>query len=558
MTKKTEETFENLRQEVQEASYPIDEKVFTTAERTIVPVPVPSASPKLLPTELSKYQQYGYGVWEYEEGLFHEKRLDIMSPDYSEKGVTNASRLLNFFAMTDIHLTDKESPAQAIFFGCKGGVISAYSGIMLYTTHVLDAAVQTANALHKKNSFDFGISLGDNCNNTQYNELRWFIDVLDGKVINPASGIKDDPVPGLLNGYQEKYRAAGLDKSIPWYQALGNHDHFWMGTNPPSDYVRETYVGEDILKMGNIFEPGGFHRRDFYMGVLDGTTVYGDVIGSGPVETTNPPKISADPNRRSLWREEWMGEFFKTSSNPSGHGFNEENAARGFACYAFEPKSEVPIKVIVLDTTQSNDDPDVHGYGHGTLDQERYDWLTAELDKGQTEGKLMIVATHIPIGVQDPDSPLGPFMAWSTLASIPEKDLIAKLHTYPNLILWAAGHRHYNTVTPFESPDGNRPELGFWQIETSSLREFPQQFRTFEILRNSDDTVSILATCIDPAVKPGSFADTSRSYAIAAYQIFNINPNPKPYGSYNAELVIQLCPEMQEKIKHCKAPMSDL
>src|ERR1017187_4862464 len=28
-------------------------------------------------------------------------------------------------------------------------------------------------------------------------------------------------------------------------------------------------------------------------------------------------------------------------------------------------------------------------------------------------------------------------------------------------------------------------KLGFWQFETSSLRDFPQQFRTFEILRNN-------------------------------------------------------------------------
>ncbi len=95
------------------------------------------------------------------------------------------TRLLNFFTITDIHITDKESPAQAIYFGYKGGVSSAYSPVMLYTTHVLDAAVQTINALHKKKPFDFGISLGDTCNNTQYNELRWYIDVLDGKVINP-------------------------------------------------------------------------------------------------------------------------------------------------------------------------------------------------------------------------------------------------------------------------------------------------------------------------------------------------------------------------------------
>ena len=86
-------------------------------------------------------------------------------------------RLLRFFAITDIHITDVQSPAQAIFFGYKGFLSSAYSGVMLYTHHVLDAAVKTVNALHAEDPIDFGISLGDTCNNTQYNELRWYIDV---------------------------------------------------------------------------------------------------------------------------------------------------------------------------------------------------------------------------------------------------------------------------------------------------------------------------------------------------------------------------------------------
>jgi len=69
---------------------------------------------------------------------------------------------------------------------------------MLYTTHVLDAAVQTINALHKKDPFDFGISLGDTCNSTQYNELRWYIDVLDGKVITPSSGAHLGAIPSII------------------------------------------------------------------------------------------------------------------------------------------------------------------------------------------------------------------------------------------------------------------------------------------------------------------------------------------------------------------------
>ena len=63
---------------------------------------------------------------------------------------------------------------------------SVYSPVMLYTTQVLDAAMQTVNALHGQAPFDFGISLGDAANSSGYNRLRWYIDVIDGKAITPS------------------------------------------------------------------------------------------------------------------------------------------------------------------------------------------------------------------------------------------------------------------------------------------------------------------------------------------------------------------------------------
>jgi hypothetical protein len=93
------------------------------------------------------------------------------------------------------------------------------------------------------------------------------------------------------------------------------------------------------------------------------------------------------------------------------------------------------------------------------------------------------------------------------------------LQNTPNLLVWLAGHRHLSTVKAFMPPATGGPENGFWQVETSSLRDFPQQFRTFEIYLNSDYTVSIVTVNVDPAVAEGTPAATSRSYAIAAQQI---------------------------------------
>jgi metallophosphoesterase (TIGR03768 family) len=534
--------------------YPIDSRVYTTLARTVIPVPVPSTSPELLPYQVSDYSEYGYGVWQYGGGLGFQKRLDLMPPAYTSTSVTNTARLLNFFAMTDIHITDKETPAQGIYAGYKGGNPSGYSAVMLSTTQVLDAAVQTVNALHQQKPFDFGIFLGDAINTNQYNELRWYIDVLDGRTIKPDSGARDDPVPGPLNDYQDEYKAAGLDKTIRWYQTLGNHDQFWLGTNVPNDYLKQTQIGEYILNQGNNFtDPLVLDTRGFYMGSIDGRTPYGDIIGAGPVKDfKEPPKVpAADPDRRSLSRAEWMGEFFTTSTSPKGHGFNQSDVPTGFACYAFEPKSDIPIKVIVLDDTQKDTDPNVGPYMYGSLDPARYDWLVQELDKGQADGRLMIIAAHIPIRNELANSS----KLWSSISPVSEQKLISKLHTYPNLILWISGHVHKNTVTAFKSPDPDHPELGFWEIETASLRDFPQQFRTFEIVRNSDDTVSVFTTDVDPAVRDGSPVAKSRLYAVASLQIFNYTPVPMPSGSYNAELVKQLSPEMQVKIQKYGTPV---
>jgi metallophosphoesterase (TIGR03768 family) len=567
----------------QPGGYPIDSNVVTTAVRTISYTP-PPITPGLQPTELSqisKYSQYGYGNWTFGGPLAVEKRYDIMPPGYVYPSGPVKAQLLNFFAMTDIHITDKESPSQLIYLQQldtqDAAATSAYSPVMLYTTQVLDAAVQTINALHKMKPFDLGISLGDTCNNTQYNELRWYIDVMDGKVITPSSGAH---LGEAAIDYQKPYKAAGLDKTIPWYQTLGNHDHFWLGSFPVNISLRQSCISDTIFAAGDILANiASINSPDYYMGVLDGSTPTGDITGAGPVVNfNNPPKVVPDPNRRSLLRAEWISEFFNTTSSPIGHGLNlvDPGQGNGFACYSFVPKSNIPLKIIVLDDTQIETDgsPDIHG--HGFLDQTRWNWLKAELASGDAAGQLMIVAAHIPIGVEPlnsktewwvnpnpgPTSPQNAVNLWG---------LVTELQSHPNLLMWLAGHRHLNTVKAFPGPT---PEQGFWQVETSSLRDFPQNFRTFEIYLNSDYTISIVTTDVDPAVKEGTPAYTSRRYAVAALQIVDSEsiyqknatlidlitqmkttvPDTSikpmfPTGSYNAELFKQLSSEMVNKLR---------
>jgi hypothetical protein len=575
-----------------EPTYPISAEVKTTRERTVRPTELPEGTTQLNIDQVEEYAPNGYSSWEWGAPVDYGPLLLDLS---TVAKPTPVETLLSFFTMSDIHIVDKESPVQAIFgtftppltggFGATN--TSAYSPIMLSTTHVLDAAVQTINALHRNPGpaqapFDFGISLGDDANSNQYNELRWFIDIMDGKKIVPSSGAHKG---ARTIDYQKPYQSAGLDKSIPWYQTIGNHDQFWCGTLFFTDYVRQLLTGNTVMDMGvtNAGFPT-FDARGIYTGIIDGSTGYGTILYSGDVTTMPLPVIPADRNRRALSTDtstslNWMSEFFNTTSELKGHGFTQSNLDNDFASYTFEPKASVPLKVIVLDDTcKENPYAANSSYARACLDQERYDWLVNELDQGQSEGKLMIIAAHIPVGPRAnlPDNPvanggvpnnlfyplflsvcpsgkdptnLANYVPLAPYNIVSDHMLLTKLHSYPNLLLWIAGHRHINVVTPQPSPDSIvHPELGFWEVETSSLRDFPQQFRTFKIVRNSNNTVSIFVTDVDPAVQEDpaaphedlSPAAKSRGYAIGANRISVGSPfaftDTTPHV-YNAELV---------------------
>jgi metallophosphoesterase (TIGR03768 family) len=536
-----------------------------TRQRTVAPVALTNVPP-IIASDLPAYAVYGYSSWQWGPGQDDGQLTTNMMPT-GYPGATNAARLLTFFCISDIHITDKESPCQPIWPGYQtatgftpnspppgNGNSSCYSPVILRTTQVLDAAVKTANEINRLMPFDFGMSLGDDCNSTEYNELRWFIDVMDGHYITPSSGTN---AGATTIDYQMPYQAVGLDASIPWYQVLGNHDHFWSGCEVVDDYFRQTYTNNTVLLLGDLATQGISSRAE-YMGAVDGSTPYGNVIGAGSVTNyivngiTNAPTIAADPNRYSLTRSNWMREFFTTTSKPVGHGFSQANVTNDFACYTFEPKANLPLKVIVLDDTMTDQNFDFNG--QGGLDTNQLAWLVHELDRGQAQGKLMIVTAHIPIEL------IGYPPGISTNSVISCSNLLVKLHTYPNLILWVAGHMHRNNIKAEPSPYPDRPEYGFWQVENPSLRDFPQEFRTYEILRNTDNSISIRVTDIDPDAPTNSQAAISRGYAVGAARIFaSPSTNLTDTASYtrNAELVKLLTPPMQARIAGLGEPLGN-
>ena len=422
----------------------------------------------------------------------------------------------------------------------------------------------------KRAKLGFVVTTGDLADNQQLNETRWFKGVLDGGTVDPFSGkpvsaanpcpgaapetvaaldaavaarqytgVADyddypgapperytgfwDPdaaaaggpyaafprYPGLLDRAQRPFTAQGL--KVPWYIARGNHDGLVQGNAPAStDLFRAIATG--CLK---VFPSATLDPAQFASAGED--EAFRRIGDPGYIQTllSGARNVPPDPDRRILSTVEYKAEI------GGAHGYRhvaaaERKASKNVATYyAFRPRAG--IELVSLDTVAEG------GGSHGNLDDPQYRWLEKTLRAAHTAGRLVIVYGHHTLATLDNTradelagacTPPKPGCDADPRKSTPlhrglegaksVRDLFLK---YPNVIAYVAGHTHANRVDLYR-----KGRAAFWQINTASHADWPQQSRLIEVMDNRDGTLSLFNTVLDhaaPAEAPAPGTDAS-------------------------------------------------
>lgn len=419
--------------------------------------------------------------------------------------------LLNLIHISDTHICDAQSPARVEYLdryadphhpvsALIGSLVGTYRAQEILTAQVLESMVQSANKITRApisgGPIDAVVITGDLTDNAQFNELDWFLTLINGGKIRPDSGSEDKwegpggdhyspffwnphgtpkgevddfprrlygfpTVPELLDAIRAPFQASGLTHK--WLAVHGNHDALLQGTVAPDALLREIAIsGIKIFELSDEEALESLRR----------VSEIGPAQYPAPLTPTNvsvTPDLMRDFVENSTWQER-----FATSDQP----FIKAGQGDAIGVKYWRKDFEL-ITLIALDTVNP------FGGWQGSIDQLQFEWLKTQVESARD--RFIVITSHHPL--QDMTNSYTPFLSARVTGTEIKEFLI--LHTH--VVAWVCGHSHRHKVI-YQGPD---KEHGFWQIETASLIDWPQQGRIIEFFLDDQQEFTIASSPLD-------------------------------------------------------------
>lgn len=519
------------------------------------PEPVPALHPEGTTLESAFQRRGGLGYRRLEHGAPWRAlaRADLVTPRRGRE--SRRAGLAALVQISDLHVVDVQHPMRFEYLDRVNS--TGHRPQELLTAHGTAALVRRINTMtggpFTGRPLDAVISTGDNTDNQSGTELTWLLTLLAGGVVRPDSGAADGfegvAASGLTEYWQpdnpamDRYKAAGFPHlpgliaaatrpvsspglAVPWLLTMGNHDVVANGMLENRGYVEDWSGGGR-----KIFSARG--DATYRLAALLRDVRAGDDVGElleAVARGGMTRSVHADERRlpydggefASLLREPQF-----TGAGPVGHGY--EAGAGGDRLYYSYPAAP-GVTVISLDSTNQAGGID------GSIGAGQWAWLVAELER--LRDQYVLVFSHHPSHTMENLAP-DPRTPGEQRHS--GRELITLLQQYPQVLAWVNGHMHHNAITPRRHPD---PRRSFWEINSASHLDAPQQARVIELARNGDGTVSLFTTMVDAdapaAAEYGRFDDAALAslYRELAYNDPAFKDRAGRPGDRNTELLL--------------------